>query len=213
MRRIGNLNDDRTDVRCERQATPVERGALMDVELVVLARSGDREAFGQLAALSIGRLDAAARLIIRDRERARDVVQETLVRAWRSLPSLRNPERFDGWVRQLLVRACIDELRSMRRHVVEIELTDTFHPAVADSQALVVDRDSLRRAFRRLDPEQRSLIVLHYYLDLPLAEVADALEMPVGTAKSRLFRARATLRAALDADERIDQPSLEGRPA
>jgi RNA polymerase sigma factor (sigma-70 family) len=183
----------------------------MDVELVVRARSGDREAFGQLAALSIGRLDAAARLIIRDRERARDVVQETLVRAWRSLPGLRDPERFDGWVRQLLVRACIDELRSMRRHVVEIELTDMFHPAVADSAAVVVDRDALRRAFRWLDPEQRSLIVLHYYLDLPLAEVADALEMPVGTAKSRLFRARATLRAALDADERIDQPTLEGR--
>ena len=78
---------------------------------------------------------------------------------------------------------------------------------------MVVDRDSLRRAFRWLDPEQRSLIVLHYYLDLPVAEVADALEMPVGTAKSRLFRARATLRAALDADERIDQSSLEGRPA
>lgn len=56
----------------------------MDVELVVRARSGDREAFGQLAALSIARLDAAARLIIRDRERARDVVQETLVRVWRS---------------------------------------------------------------------------------------------------------------------------------
>ena len=185
----------------------------MDVDLVVRARNGDREAFGQLAALSIGRLDAAARLIIRDRERSRDVVQETLVRAWRSLPRLRDPERFDAWVRQLLVRACIDELRSMRRHVVEIELTDMFHPAVADSEAVLVDRDALRRAFRWLDPEQRSLIVLHYYLDLPLAEVADALDMPVGTAKSRLFRARATLRAALDADERFDQPTLEGRPA
>lgn len=185
----------------------------MDVELVVRARSGDREAFAQLAALSIGRLDAAARLIIRDRERARDVVQETLVRVWRSLPSLRDPARFEGWVRQLLVRACIDELRAMRRHVIEIELTDMFQPAVAGSETVVVDRDSLRRAFRWLDPEQRSLVVLHYYLDLPLAEVADALDIPVGTAKSRLHRARAMLRAALDADERLDQPSLEGRLA
>jgi RNA polymerase sigma-70 factor (ECF subfamily) len=185
----------------------------MDTNLVARARSGDRDAFGQLAALTIGRLDAAARLIIRDRERARDVVQETLVRAWRSLPTLRNPERFEAWVRQLLVRACIDELRRMRRHVVEIELTDLHQPAVADSATLVADRDALRRAFRWLDPEQRSLVVLHYYLDLPLVEVAEALEMPVGTAKSRLHRARATLRAALDADERIDRPSLEGRLA
>jgi len=193
--------------------TAGERGALMDADLVVRAKSGDREAFGQLAALSIGRLDAVARLIIRDRERARDVVQETLVRVWRSLPTLRDPERFDGWVRQLLVRACVDELRRMRRHVVEIELIDMFHPSVADSEAIVVDRDSLRRAFRWLDPEQRSLIVLHYYLDLPLAEVAGALEMPIGTAKSRLHRARATLRAALDADDRVDRPTLEGHPA
>jgi RNA polymerase sigma-70 factor, ECF subfamily len=185
----------------------------MDADLVVRAKSGDREAFGQLAALSIGRLDAAARLIIRDRERARDVVQETLVRAWRSLPSLRDPERFDGWVRQLLVRACVDELRRMRRHVVEIELTDLHQPAVSDSATIVADRDALRQAFRWLDPEQRSLIVLHYYLDLPLADVADAMEMPVGTAKSRLHRARATLRAALDADDRVDRPTLEGRLA
>jgi RNA polymerase sigma-70 factor (ECF subfamily) len=184
----------------------------MDVDLVVRARAGDRDAFAQLAADSIDRLDATARLIIRDRESARDVVQETLVHTWRSLPSLRDPERFEAWVRQLLVRACIDELRRMRRHVVEIELLDMHQPAVGDSEAAVLDRDALRRAFRWLDPEQRSLIVLHYYLDLPLADVADALELPVGTAKSRLHRARATLRAALDADERVDRPTLEGRP-
>jgi RNA polymerase sigma-70 factor (ECF subfamily) len=185
----------------------------MDADLVVRASNGDRDAFAQIATLSIGRLDAAARLIIRDRERARDVVQETLVRAWRSLPSLRDPDRFEGWVRQLLVRACVDELRKMRRHVVEIELTDLHQPFVADSSALVADRDALRRGFRWLDPEQRSLLVLHYYLDLPLADVADALDIPIGTAKSRLHRARAALRAALDADERIDRPSLEGRLA
>jgi RNA polymerase sigma-70 factor (ECF subfamily) len=185
----------------------------MNADLVARARSGDRDAFAQLASQSIDHLAASARLIIRDRERARDVVQDTLVRAWRNLPTLRDPERFEGWVRRLLVRACVDELRRMRRHVVEIELTELHQPPVADAATAVADRDALRRAFRRLDPEQRSLVVLHYYLDLPLAEVADALDMPVGTAKSRLFRARTALRAALDADERIDQPTLEGRPA
>jgi RNA polymerase sigma-70 factor (ECF subfamily) len=185
----------------------------MDADLVVRARGGDRDAFAQLAAQSIGRLDASARLIIRDRERARDVVQETLVRAWRSLPTLRDPERFEGWVRQLLVRSCIDELRTMRRHVVEIELTDLHQPSIDDPSALIENRDVLRIAFRRLDPEQRSLLVLHYFLDLPLADLADALDMPIGTAKSRLHRARTALRAALEADERVDRRSLEGRPA
>jgi RNA polymerase sigma-70 factor (ECF subfamily) len=185
----------------------------MDADLVARARSGDRDAFAQIANLSIDRLAASARLIIRDRERARDVVQDTLVRAWRDLPTLRDTERFDAWVRRLLVRACVDELRRMRRHVVEIELTDLHQPAVADAASAVADRDALRQAFRWLDPEQRSLIVLRYYLDLPLTEVADALDMPVGTAKSRLSRARTALRAALDADERIDRPTLEGRLA
>jgi RNA polymerase sigma-70 factor (ECF subfamily) len=60
----------------------------------------------------------------------------------------------------------------------------------------------LARGFRRLDPEERSLIVLYYYLDLPLPDVAAALRLPTGTAKSRLHRARASLRAALDADAR-----------
>jgi RNA polymerase sigma factor (sigma-70 family) len=181
----------------------------MDVDLVVRAAGGDQDAFAQLATVTIGRLDATARLIIRDRESARDVVQETLVRAWRGLPALRDPERFEAWIRRLLVRACIDELRHVRRRVVEIELLDMHQPAVADSSTVVGERDALRRAFRWLDPEQRSLVVLHYYLGLPLPDVADALDVPIGTAKSRLFRARTALRAALDADDRVDRPSLE----
>jgi RNA polymerase sigma factor (sigma-70 family) len=185
----------------------------MDLDLVVRARGGDREAFARLAADAIGWLHATARLIVRDREHARDAVQEALVRAWRDLPTLRDPERFSAWLRRLLVRACIDELRQMRRRIVEIELTQLDEPPVADSAILVAERDALRRGFRRLAPDQRSLIVLHYYLGLPLTEAADALDLPIGTAKSRLHRARATLRAALDADDRLDQTSWEGHPA
>jgi RNA polymerase sigma-70 factor (ECF subfamily) len=87
------------------------------------------------------------------------------------------------------------------------------HPAVADSAIAVADRDSLERGFRHLDPEQRSVIVLHYYLDLPLPEIAAALGLPQGTVKSRLHRARASMRAALDADARDLAPIERGRPA
>jgi len=76
------------------------------------------------------------------------------------------------------------------------------HPATADASASIADRDALERGFRRLDPEQRALIVLHYYQGLSLDEVAAALRVPVGTVKSRLSRARAALRAALEADDR-----------
>jgi RNA polymerase sigma-70 factor (ECF subfamily) len=185
----------------------------MDRDLVVRASGGDRDAFARLVATRIARLDAAARLITRDPERAKDAVQEAFARAWRDLPALRDPERFDAWLRRLLVNACIDELRHAKRRSFEVELTDVQHPAIADSAIAVADRDALERGFRRLDPEQRSLIVLYYYLDLPLPEVAAALRLPEGTIKSRLFRARASLRAALDADARERVPIEGSRPA
>jgi RNA polymerase sigma factor (sigma-70 family) len=185
----------------------------MDRELVVRARGGDRDAFARLAAAAITRLDAVARMITREPERAKDAVQEALAQAWRDLPTLRDPDRFDAWLRRLLVRACVDELRHARRRVIEVQLTDLIQPPIIDSSIAVADRDALEHAFRRLDPVQRSLIVLYYYLDLPLAEVAEALNLPVGTAKSRLFRARETLRAALEADAREAVESVGGQLA
>jgi RNA polymerase sigma-70 factor (ECF subfamily) len=185
----------------------------MDRDLVVRARAGDRDAFARIAALSIARLDTVARLITRDPERAKDAVQETLARAWRDLPGLRDPDRFDAWLRRILVRACTDELRGMRRRTFETVLVDVHHPAFADPSAGLADRDALERAFRHLDPEQRSLVVLYYFLDLPLADAAAAAGIPVGTAKSRLARARDALRAALDADARPARDLLEGELA
>jgi RNA polymerase sigma-70 factor (ECF subfamily) len=77
---------------------------------------------------------------------------------------------------------------------------------------LLADRDELSRGFARLDPEQRALIVLYFYVGLPLDETADALGIPVGTAKSRLHRTTQALRASLDADARL-APSPGGRPS
>ena len=181
----------------------------MDRDVVVRAREGDREAFSFLVATSISRFDAVARLITRDPERAKDAVQETYARAWRDLPGLRDPDRFDAWMRRLLVNACIDELRQAKRRTFEVALTDLSHPTIVDSAIAIADRDALERGFSRLDPEQRSMIVLHHYLDLPLPEIADALRLPVGTVKSRLHRSREALRAALEADART-QVELEG---
>src|SRR5207344_399019 len=112
-------------------AAPPTRLA-MDRDLVVRARGGDRDAFARLAAAAITNLDAVARMITRDPERAKDAVQEALARAWRDLPGLRDPDRFDAWLRRLLVRACIDEFRRARSRVIEVELTELHHPRVAD---------------------------------------------------------------------------------
>ena len=171
----------------------------MQQDLVERARRGDHDAFAVLAGAAITRLDGAARLILRDPDQAKDAVQETLVRAWRDLPTLRSPDRFDAWLHRLLVRACIDEARRLRRHRVDVELTPIHAPTVDDGVSLA--------------PEARALIVLHHYLDLPLPEVAIALGIPLGTAKSRLSRALQSMRAALDADSRPSLDAKEGQLA
>ena len=159
------------------------------------------------------RLDAAAWLILRDAEQAKDAVQNALVRAWRDLPTLRDPDRFDAWLKKLVVRACVDEARRLRRHRVDVELTPLMSPAVDGLESRIADRDQIERGFLRLEPEMRAVVVLHHYLDLTLPDVAAALGIPTGTAKSRLHRALGLMRSALDADARVTTELPEGRPA
>jgi RNA polymerase sigma-70 factor (ECF subfamily) len=174
----------------------------MQRDLVQRAMAGDHDAFSELARVSIGRLYAAARLILRDDQRAEDATQEALVAAWRDLSALRDPDRFDAWLHRLLVRACYREARrGKRRWALEMEINeiDGIEP---DRTLEFADRDQLERGFRRLDPDQRTVIVLHDYLGLTLDEAADALGIPPGTVRSRLHRATNAMRAALDADTR-----------
>jgi RNA polymerase sigma-70 factor, ECF subfamily len=185
----------------------------MQLELVERARRGDHDAFAALAGAAISSLDSAAWLILRDFEQAQDAVQNALVRAWRDLPTLRDPERFDAWLRRLLVRACIDEARRLRRHRMDVEFTALAVPAIPGHESSIAERDRLERGFLRLEPEMRAVIVLRHYLDLTLPDVAVALGIPLGTAKSRLHRALGLMRAALDADDRIRSELPEGRPA
>jgi RNA polymerase sigma-70 factor (ECF subfamily) len=179
------------------------------VELVVRARGGDRDAFAELVARSIGRLTAVARLILRDEYAAQDAVQETFIEAWRSLPGLREPDRFEAWMRRLLVRACFKGARRRKRvEAVEIRMTPADEPASAGNEQALAIHDELERGLARIPAEQRAAVVLVYYLDLPLADAAQAMGVPLGTTKSRLNRATQALRAALEADDRM--PSRVG---
>ena len=100
--------------------------------LVERARKGDHDAFTALVDLTLVRLDSVARLIVRDPELARDAVQDTYIRAWRDLPGLRDPDRFDAWLHRLIVNACLDLVRRRRRRVIEVELTPIDMPAATD---------------------------------------------------------------------------------
>ena len=175
----------------------------MQRDLVERAMARDHEAFSELARRSIDKLYAIARLIIGDSQRAEDATQEALVVAWRDVAALRDPDRFDAWLRRLLVRECyrqahIDrERRRMEVHVAPLE------QGSPDPTLHLADRDELERLLVRLAPEQRALIVLHFYVGLSLPETALALGLPVGTVKSRLHRTMQRLRASLDADARL----------
>lgn len=180
----------------------------MQQALVELARRGDEEAFADLARAVGDRLMAIAYRILRDVDRAEDAVQQTLVTAWRELPTLRDDDRFEAWLRRILVHACYAEARHRRRWANNVRVLPVDGPAGPDDIATVLDRDRLDRGFRRLPPQQAAIFVLHHYVGLTLPEIADELGVPLGTVKSRLHYATQSLRAALDADART-APSTE----
>ncbi|HSG86038.1 MAG TPA: sigma-70 family RNA polymerase sigma factor [Candidatus Limnocylindrales bacterium] len=185
----------------------------MDRALVERARDGDHDAFESLAAASSGRLYAVASLILRDQDRAKDAVQEALIAAWRGIRALREPEAWDAWSYRLVVRASYRLVRRERRGtVLEIHVVGEDEPSIDDGWVHVADRDELARGFRHLTAEQRAILVLHYYVGLPLTEAADVLGLPHGTVKSRLHRALVTMRTTLDA--RVpDHVATQERPA
>src|SRR4029079_17704671 len=143
------------------------------------------------------RLDAVARLILRDPELARDAVQDTFIRAWRDLPGLRDPDRSDACLHGLSVHACLDLVRRRRRRLIEVELNPIDLPAETDMAGDFADRDMLADALTRLDPGHRAVVVLHYFVGMPLPEVAAAIGIPLGTAKSRLHYALAAMKVAV----------------
>ncbi|MBI2781653.1 MAG: sigma-70 family RNA polymerase sigma factor [Chloroflexi bacterium] len=174
----------------------------MDLELVERAQRGDRSAFALLAAGIATRFLGVSRRILRDIDLAEDASQRALVSIWRDLPQLRDPARFDAWSYRLLVRACYAEGQRSRRWAPNLHVLPVDGPAVGGGLDDVIARDQLERAIQRLSVDHRTVLVLHHYADIPLDRVAQILEIPVGTAYSRLHHAMRAMRAALDADER-----------
>jgi len=177
--------------------------------LVERAQAGDRDAFETL----LGRwLDPSLRVafvILGNEADARDATQEAFLQAWRDIPRLRDPDRFDAWLNRILVNRC-RTLRGNRRRttVREINLSalpESAEPAVGDDppgEGGSLSLDAVEHAFRRLSTPERTILVLHHLQHLPLTDVAAGLGIPVGTAKSRLFAARKALERALEAELR-----------
>lgn len=175
----------------------------MDRDLVEQAQRGDREAFAILVHQVSDSLYALAHRILRDTGMAEDALQNALVIAWRRIPNLRDPDRFDAWFHRILVHACYDESQRSRHWNANVRLLPVDGPATPDRSAALSDRDELERAFRQLPIDQRAVFVLHHYVGLPLVEIAELLEIPAGTARSRLHYATRGLRIALEAASQL----------
>ena len=174
----------------------------MDRELVIRAQRGDQEAFATIV-VGFGRqLHGLAQRVLRDVDLAEDATQRALVSIWRDLPRLRDVDRFEAWCYRLVINACHTEGRRARRSREGIRILPLDVQIEDDATGMIVNRDELERGFRRLSIDHRGVLMLHYYLDMSLDEIAGTVGIPPGTARSRLHHATRSMRAVLEADAR-----------
>lgn len=160
------------------------------------ARLGDAASFSALVEPELEDLRRLATAIVLDRHVADDVVQESLVAAWRGLSSLRDPTSFPLWLRRIVVNRSRNALRRPRNlRLLDARAVDSLH--AADPSGAWDDAVALEAAMRKLNVDQRVCIALYYLEGRPVSAIATLLGVPDGTVKSRLHAARARLRQAL----------------
>jgi RNA polymerase sigma-70 factor (ECF subfamily) len=170
-------------------------------DLVRRAAHGDQTAFARLVETQVDRSFRTARAILGNDADARDATQDACVSAWRELPNLRDPASFDAWLQRIVVNACRTLLRRRARvHEVSLENVIDRPGAEAAPADQLAEIEVVTRAFDRLDPDKRSILVLHYLEHEPIAAIAASLGLAGGTVKWRLSEARAALNRALVAE-------------
>lgn len=184
-----------------------------ETQLIRRARNGDTEAFAALVALHERFVYNLALRSLGNPEDAADTAQEAFVRAWMALPEFRGQSQFRTWLYRIVINLCINRFPRLRRELHDLthdELTDIPEPAASQlDPAASSERNELHaflhREIDRLPAQFRLLVSLRYQHDLPYEEIASLLNLPVGTVKTGLFRAKARLREALTAYQ--EQPA------
>lgn len=181
-----------------------------DATLVLRARQGDAEAFRALFEAYQGIVFRIAMRMIGDADEAADLTQETFIRVYRQLSSLRDASFFSRWIRMIVTNLCRDHLKRARPTVFSLDapppgsqnLSEWELPSPVQTGEQVVLADALKTALAKgigaLSPDHRAVLVLHHLEGLPVDEIAQTLQVPIGTVKSRLARARAELKKILE---------------
>lgn len=161
--------------------------------------------FLRLADREIGRGFRTAGYVLGNAAEAEEAIQDAIVRAWSAWPRMRDPDRFGPWFERILMNTCLDRIR--RRHGVRlVELERAPELRSADPFAAGLERDEIGRAIGGLPAEQRAVVVLRFWRDLSLRDIADRLDLPLGTVKSRLHYAMRTMRSILEPE---GEPEVE----
>lgn len=182
-----------------------------DEALVLRARTGDSTAFDALVSTRLDRCYRLAYSVLGHDADAADATQDAFVSAWRQLPRLRDASAFDGWLNRIVANAArMSRRRRLRSHQVQVREVDVADggemlgsladPAGEAPIASVAEGDAIGRAFDRLRPDDRVILVLHHVEERPVAEIARSLAIPVGTAKWRLHAARRALEKAMEVE-------------
>jgi RNA polymerase sigma-70 factor (ECF subfamily) len=167
-------------------------------ELVLAARMGDEAAFARLIEAEAPCIYRAVLAVVQSPEDAQEVIQDASIRAWRQLGGLREVDKWPAWFRRIAVRQAIDRAnRQGRKRLHEIDLDSMDVEPARDPSSGWADRVAVMSALRQLPPDDRVLLGLRFGADLEVADVAAALNIPLGTAKSRLHRALGRLAAAM----------------
>lgn len=179
----------------------------MDEDLIRRAQDGDRRAFDALVLTEYPRLYRLAHGILRDRSHAEDATQQAFIDIWRNLRRLREPSRFEAWSYRVLVHACYAEAKRTPRWLPATAVPPSGGPWAVDAYATVLQRDELEEGFRQLSVDHRSVIVLHFLMDMTLGQVAETLGVRPGTVNSRISRALEAMRKAMGVGPAPEAPA------
>ena len=179
-----------------------------DEELVEACQAGESSAFDLLVARWEDRIRGASYRLLGSEDEARDATQEAFLKAYKGLPDFKREARFSSWLYRIAVNLCRDRLRRRKgKTVVSLEaleeagsLIATRDPGAHDLLLQIDLRRTVRRAIAELSEEQREVVILKEYQGLTFLEIAQALDLPVSTVKTRLYRGLGQLRLRLQSD-------------
>jgi len=176
-------------------------------QLAAAAAKGDEQAFLQLMNSQREQMLRVALAYLHNEEDALEALQETVCRAWLKKHSLRKPQFMTTWLIRILIRVCTDELRHRKRAVsrnmaeAEGNHTISHNRQVKDDAGTVVDRLDIEEAVKGLEEPYRGIIILKYYKDMTITDIADVMQRPDGTIRTWLHKALKQLRVQIGGSE------------